>query len=72
MLFDMKYIRSFFILLFILLTAAVSAQSDFPRDTSFTLNSAYQKDRKKFPDIRTVTEYKGDDIRTQKIFFTKK
>lgn len=66
MVFDMKYIRSFFILLFILLTAAVSAQSDFPRDTSFTLNNAYQKDRKKFPDIRTVTEYKGDDIRTQK------
>ncbi|SUJ17589.1 Uncharacterised protein [Sphingobacterium spiritivorum] len=47
MVFDMKYMRSFFVLLFILLTATVSAQSDIPRDTSFTLNSAYQKDRKK-------------------------
>ncbi|TDH27771.1 alpha/beta hydrolase [Segetibacter sp. 3557_3] len=62
--------RSFLVCLTLFITALAGAQSSIPRDTSFTVYSAFQKEVKKYPFIRIAEPVlpKGVSYKTNVVF----
>lgn len=53
---------SIFLLFFCLLTVKIFAQSEIPRDTTYTVWSTYQKLKKQYPDIVVVKPTKASSL----------
>lgn len=59
----MKYFRIFLVLMiFPLLAFSQEGEANFPRDTSFNVNSAFLKERKYYPFIKIVKEFETPGV----------
>ena len=59
---ELEVFRCSILILFLFVANYNFAQTDYPRDTSFTVNSAWNKVKKKYPYTSPVTSTKSDKI----------